>query len=82
MELKDIKHELKVVVDVADEIKGVHSRVADKCKISSFYSQKIRNQSQPKTDDEFNRTLLLKMIKHYRKELQAYSKKIESIKTQ
>lgn len=79
MNLEELKKELKKVSDVADEIKGVHGIVAEKCKISTFYSQKIRKQTAAKTDNIDNRKLISKMIKYYRNELEKYARKIEVI---
>lgn len=79
MSVTELKDELKAVVKVADRIKSVHGRVAEKCGISEVYSQQIRNHKGAKEDTTENRSLIKKMIKHYRRELNDYAREIEVI---
>lgn len=79
MSITELKDELTVIVKVADKIKNVHGKVAEKCGISSVYSQKIRNENGAKQDTKENRNLVNKMIKYYRKELEQYARTIETI---
>ncbi len=78
-DLKLLKHELSVVVDVAKAFSVSHTEVAKEVGISYDYARQIRKGEKPKQDTSENKQLVQNLITAYRKQIREKQEKLNSI---